>query len=347
MKITEHYNIHDLIKFQIRKEKKGLFWNLNPEYEYFRVERVDDPNIIVNVGKFKPSLNGAYLVDGRYFVKENYIFRGGELYDVEITGLEMEEPFVVNIFPKPRGIRKLWPILAVQDIFLRPLVEIKAVNMRYLILHAAGISDGDYGYIFAGRGGSGKTTLIMNLISQGYKYLGEERIIIKDNIAYSYPLNLKLIDFWIKNMKDETSFPFMYRLRALLSIISNKKTSINIENTVKTKNFFIIAKKRGLKKLSCRRVNMEKLSKMLVYNNMIDMMYGYMPFITGVTKFDFTTLLQSYLYIYPNSKIGKHWDTMRDLCEKYLENVDTYLLTIPESLDSHIYNEVIHSVLGG
>ena len=185
MKITEHYSIHDIVKFQIRKEKRGLFWNINPEYEYFKVDKVDDPDIIVNVGKFTPSLDGAYIVDGKYFVKENYVFHRGEYYDVEITGLEMEEPFVVNIFPKPKGIRKLWPILGVQNIFLRPLIEIKSVSKGFLILHAAGISDGKHGYVFAGRGGSGKTTLIMNLIRQGYRYLGEERVMIRSNIVYS------------------------------------------------------------------------------------------------------------------------------------------------------------------
>ena len=145
-------------------------------------------------------------------------------------------------------------------------------------------------------------------------------------------------------MKDENSFPFMYKFRALHALTSSKKISIEIDDEVKIKNLFIMVKKKELKRTVVEKIDTEKLSDMLVYNNVIDLKYGYMPFITGIKNLDFNMLIKSYLYINPYSKIGKHENNLKDLCKIYFENVPKSLLKIPDGLNKQIYRDLIRVI---
>ena len=40
----ECFNIHDIVKFKIEKKTGGLFSNKNPEYDFFRVNEVKNPD---------------------------------------------------------------------------------------------------------------------------------------------------------------------------------------------------------------------------------------------------------------------------------------------------------------
>ena len=341
MKTIEYYNIHNIIKFQINKKGKGLFWNFNPEYEYFRVKHIDKPDIVVNVGDFKPELKGSYIVDGNYYIKKDYIFFKDRDYNMEIRGIEECKPVEINIYPKPHGIRRLWPVLAIQNIFLRPLIEIVALKKNFIILHAASISDGGNAYLFAGRGGTGKTTIAMNLIKKGYHYMGEERILIGDSRAYSYPLNRRLFEFWLTHMSDEYSFPILYRLRAFRRLTSDTRFTLNITKDAKIKRIYLIKKQKGRNILKIEKTNNKFLVKDLVYNNLIDLEYGYMPFITGIRELQFNRLIYSYLFINKNSVLSEEWRNFASIVNNIFLKVEKYSCTLPEHPNNDTYQKVM------
>lgn len=77
MKQTWNYNIHNILKFKIMKEKRrlDLIRDINLPLSFFEVEQIDEPDIILNIGKFTPFNNECYLIDhNKYYVKENYLY---------------------------------------------------------------------------------------------------------------------------------------------------------------------------------------------------------------------------------------------------------------------------------
>lgn len=50
-------------------------------------------------------------------------------------------------------------------------------------LHANGVCDGRHGYLLIGASGSGKTTLAMTLVRQGWRYLGDDVVLLQQTVS--------------------------------------------------------------------------------------------------------------------------------------------------------------------
>ena len=89
MKQVLNYNIHNILKFQITLNQKfSLIDYLNIEHRFFEVDSVDKPDIILNIGKFKPSNEDCYVVDSKYYITDNY-FYCKDSYKIAKWGFEM------------------------------------------------------------------------------------------------------------------------------------------------------------------------------------------------------------------------------------------------------------------
>ncbi len=71
MKKVHDYNIHNLIKLRIvRNSHFDLMRDINLRFSFFEVSKVNDPNLILNIGKFRPSHNGCVEIDHMYKIKK-------------------------------------------------------------------------------------------------------------------------------------------------------------------------------------------------------------------------------------------------------------------------------------
>jgi serine kinase of HPr protein (carbohydrate metabolism regulator) len=55
------------------------------------------------------------------------------------------------------------------------------------LLHAGAVADQQGAYVFTGSGGVGKTSSIINLIRNGYSYLGDDWLIVGNGQAFPFP----------------------------------------------------------------------------------------------------------------------------------------------------------------
>jgi hypothetical protein len=122
MVYTKNYNIHNILSVQIRTDNSGLLKGLNFPLTYFEVDDFNNPDILLNIGKFVPSNNDCYLVDHKYHIKRNYFYckdSGGKAkWEVEIKGFE-NLPTVINFYGKiPGRYRILAPDMLPQDSIL-------------------------------------------------------------------------------------------------------------------------------------------------------------------------------------------------------------------------------------
>ena len=68
MKQVLNYNVHDILRFQITRDNKYNLRDVSRMFSCFQVDRVDNPDIILNIGKFTPSNNDCYFIDYKYHI---------------------------------------------------------------------------------------------------------------------------------------------------------------------------------------------------------------------------------------------------------------------------------------
>jgi len=202
--------MHDIIKFKIVTSSRiNLLKDINFFLSYFETDEVSHPDIILKIGKFEPLNKESFLVDHKYYIKENYFYckdqKGRAKWEVEILGFE-EGNTIINFSGKVLGLEQiLIPDYLAQNLILRPLIELKLLEKGYIVIHGLGIEkDGD-AYIFGARGGAHKTRIAMDVIrKEKYKLIGDDRIILgKDRQVLSYPLFYNLVMFRAERLEDE------------------------------------------------------------------------------------------------------------------------------------------------
>lgn len=68
------------------------------------------------------------------------------------------------------------------------------------ILHAGGVCKDDKAFVFTGCGNVGKTSIVLNLLKEGFEYLSDDWLIVDSEKAYPMPKTIHIFDY---NLKDE------------------------------------------------------------------------------------------------------------------------------------------------
>lgn len=149
------------------------------------------------------SANEVFRKEYGYF----RVYENRSKIDIYVTASEQDE-----IFPtKPAGSVKgfLLPFDEKDNI----LRYNRGVNLNVLLnyleallwwsdkafLHAGAVSKKGEAFVFMGGGNVGKTSLVLNLVRRGYKYLSDDWLILSEGKAYPFPKKIRVFDY---NLKD-------------------------------------------------------------------------------------------------------------------------------------------------
>lgn len=164
------YNIHGLVK--LRSNIKF------PRISYFRDPTTELPDIIVNVGNVEDRGPNYACVDeiySKYHYKLSW-------WRIHITNLE-GTPINIRFSGDPFFSSKLL-FSALVEPLIKYVLSRKGVNM----IHASSLSLNGRGAAFCGASGTGKTTLLLNLLNHKKSvYYSDDQTIVKDGVLYSYP----------------------------------------------------------------------------------------------------------------------------------------------------------------
>ncbi|MFC1906260.1 hypothetical protein ACFLV9_00220 [Chloroflexota bacterium] len=346
MRQTLNYNIHNLLKFQVvRDEKRALAWDLNFPFSYFEVEKVNDPDIVLNIGKFTPSNHDCYLIEHRYYVKDNYLYckdiRNRTKWEVEISGFEQGKT-VVNFNAATFGFADiLIPDFLPQNLLLRPLIEYKLAERNYFLIHSAAVSRNGQAYLLEGRAGAYKTTLCMDLIRKsGFSFMGDDRIIIHDGHVLSFPLHYTTFTFKARNLPTE-NFRSLWDKIHLLKYLRENLNNTNGDNKVtecstlkavfsmvKTNKQYVIKRNSNLKKVVAR----------LPVSMQMEMVHS--PTMLGMNFGCYFSYMMAYSFVFPKSKIALYWHKMEDKLLRELENIPLYEIEVPRNYSQETFAEI-------
>jgi hypothetical protein len=345
VKFIKNYNIHDILKFRIIRNKEHNLRDLiNLKFSFFNVEELDDLDIILNIGKFTPSNMDCYLVDHKYYIKENYLYcrdsEGKATWDVEISGLK-DKTIIINFNGEIKGFQSLMNSDFVAQNLLLRLMEYKFAGKQYYFAHSAGISKGKQAHVFAGRGGTFKTSLCMDFVRRaGFEFLGDDRVILHRDKVLNFPMGLRVFSFMCDNLPNENSWNLAKKgkfAKHLWETRKEKYSTIEISKSAKLKSLLLIAKTNS-KTITVREISSKEVVDRLAANNRLE------DFVSlgglGINSGPHLKYMLAYSYIFPDSYIAKSQEESKKIIRDIVENIPIYEVEVPSKYSLSYFNKI-------
>lgn len=341
-----NYNIHDLLTLKI--QGSGMRDpTRNLRYWYFAT--ADDPvepDILLNIGSFKPSHEGAEAIAHKYYVKENYFYcaeKGSKSkWEIEVFGFETGKT-VINFDGRGHGLRgAIFPTFMAQE-FLIPFIEYKLAKKNHFFIHGGAVCKDSQGYVFTGRPGVWKTSLLMDLMrTSGYQFLGDDRIILKeDGSILSFPTSLFLFDFTLNNIGTEERNTYD-NFKLLVHILGNKTEAIStnlVANCNTIKKLIFVSRKTNHTIQTGQVIPREALQR-LITNNMAEYVESTKHSPVG----QYNTYVQVYSLLYPENDLLKHRDRMREGLKSIVMETPMQEVILPFEYDQTVFNTFVEGI---
>lgn len=110
--------------------------------------------------------------------------------------------------------------LFLQAQVVEPVIYDALMRQGAYFMHAAGVSDGSHGYVFAAHGGTGKTTLTMGLMAEGLQVLGDDLLILDINkgTVRPYLRPLHIFSYNVRTLRN-AQLPWAFRAKVWIKDI--------------------------------------------------------------------------------------------------------------------------------
>lgn len=234
------FNIWDMIAI----EWESPLWSIVPgfsiKYHYFLIPPEELPDGIdkIIVRSTPPPLSQVKTIkyaSERFGVGDGIIEiehqHGRMRWKTWISGIDTKEVYVYYSFPLINRWQYPWiffPDLLICMHTIQPLLEYKLIDKNTIILHSAALSRDGIGVLLAGRGGVKKTTYMMQMLKDGWNYLADDMVIIKNGKMLAFPLWDTFFDyFYLKENDEKLHIEAMFR--ALMHVRKNNNISFPVQ----------------------------------------------------------------------------------------------------------------------
>lgn len=335
------YSIHDIVRFKIVNNigllNKFYFRMIN-EYQNFRVNKINEPDFTIYLGKFNPRLENSYILDDKYYIKENYLYCKDRYkfghWEIEIGGLE-KGGITVNIFSNYNGI------ILIPGFIIDPLICFKMNEKGYSIVHASCISKNGHAFLFPASSGAGKTTTALYFVEKGFDFLGDNFVILNDGNVLNFLSPLSIFTYNLAPVIEKnlgTKNKIILDLKHLLYMATSGYikifTKINpkdafsnlIVNKSKLNSVVLLFQKQ---EFCIERINKDKLINHLILNLKSEFFL--------IDKY-----MLEYSYMFPESNPSTYWNRCKDNLRKNLEEKDLtfYKVEVPQNYDAEIFKQI-------
>jgi len=205
-------------------------------------------------------------------------------------------------------------LAGVRDV-IDSVLDLKLLQKGLIKMHGSCVELLDKtGVMIVGWDHSGKSTLAINMVDEGAKFLSDDITILTSYYAYSYPKNLKIFTGMHFLAKRLNSVPFINRMLGLNRIVPPKNV------TDKTKVKYIFISRYGKKNI--RPVGPKETAKTMETLNI---------YVTA--PFDKRNLVLEYSH-YNKYDLGTLLKTRQEIIKKFLKGVKCFEMTSTNVEDS-------------
>jgi len=331
--IRKSYSIHNIVRFDIIDRSQfhyRLIDKTKIQFENFETSQDTDPDFIVEVGPFTRSRNKCFILDDSYFIDDGYFYcrdkRKFARWELEVSDIDCRPTIRINTnfagyYTAPLNIIEFF-------------IHYTLLKKGRVLIHASGIEKDDQCYLFSARGGGGKTTVALSLTDKGYKYLGDNFILLDKGKARSFisPLNIfsyNRLDIIERNLSRKqkvsvTLKELIYKLTGgYIKIFEKINPSTffpeQIINESALSHICILEPNSDVsnKNIVVQDIDTKTLIKKLRYNMELDLQL-------------FSKYMYSYAYINTDSFWGSFWDKYEQaLADNLSNNMSAYIIQVP------------------
>lgn len=202
------YNFNDYLTLELATSHRG--YRRYFENEYLRIARADPEartpvTIRVEIVRRLPEQRtGDVVRHTRYKKLFTYrsLIRG--LATDQVT-IYFAQHWVDRVYMNAIGV-------FLQAQVLEPVMYLKLLEHGVLLMHAAGVSKEGTAVVLPAYGGTGKTTLSIGLLAQGYRFLGDDLLLVDSATleVHPYPRPLHIFTYNVRSLVG-ASIPLKYR----------------------------------------------------------------------------------------------------------------------------------------
>lgn len=344
MEKVSYYNFHNILKVKIVKCRKSVFDNyLDKTFYHYEADKLDNIDLSIFIGKVLPDKENCFIVDGRYYVKKDYIFYENTYkyarWKVEIKGLESAET-EVNIQSNVPG-RVVFPGETIYS-----LIRYKLCLKGYPLIHGSGVSLNNHGYLFSARPGTGKTITTVNLVKKGFDYYSDDSVILGKREFFSFivPFNLRFTYDVEKLLGIHFSPSIRFQLfwKRMLYFLTLKKVSLF--TTLKAEDVFkdAIKEKTNISKVYVMMQGWEfSVKKYRRREDIAKKIFLNLWFESP----ELISMHYAYNFVFPDSSLANFWNNTYDSIFQAIENVQYYEVILPFNYSEDIFERFYEEAL--
>jgi hypothetical protein len=345
------HNCCDLVRWQVRDQTRfEVFKDLSRPFSFFEVQDVIEPDIALTVGPFKSNDSvGQFWVDHKYLVGPNYIYCRERLargwYEVEIQGLD-DAQIAIKFHGKLSLLaRAIAPLALVHHSILRPVLLYHLSRRGACLLHGAGIHRDERAIVLTGRGGTFKTSLAMDLVRlEGYRFLGDDAIVVSDTRAYPFPTHPQLFIYRALHLKNEELAGLLGRIRALRFLMQSDlstllgKVDLFGTTAVPLSAVVVVGRKRSTTTVQINEIDRQAAIDRLVANSYLETAVDTV-YLLGRSPTVFASFLDAYALVYPDSRAATFWGDFTAELRQSLDGVACYELVLPATYTEQVSDQ--------
>ncbi len=336
-----NFNIHDLFKFKVEGTNRRILRHFTRDYSYFETDEKIESELDIVVSDFAPSNNDCYIINQKYYIRENYLFCN-DSYKIVKWSL-----CIKDIENKPIVYFKggLFSEIFLRDYIVEPLIGFKLAQKGYSLLHASSMVIDGKGFVFAGAPGVGKSAIILNLTRDNTAFLSDEVTLLSNNsMIYSFPspvriyYNHNLIGNLHSHNKNMTlKDKFEIRLKYYIYILSLRyakfpqyirtgKLFDKIEKKIPLHSLVLLSKTTKNEINLVQDIDKKEFVKRLILVNKYQFRY-------------FSKYISAYSYCYPKSEVTSYWRVLENNLFDSVKKVHCYEIEVPFEYDYGSFKE--------
>lgn len=308
------YNIHNLLKVAVmRKGRVGLVDFSDLKLSYFQTRSDDEPDVVVYLGPFEPRLRGTSVIDGKYYVGDDYIYcserEGQTRWRVAISGWQ-SGPMALELETAPVPWAPLARVYDLYWLLLTRIIEYRLLSKGYVLLHAAGLEREGGATVLAGRGGSYKTTLAMRAVrDRGWRFMGDDRVILGPEAVYAFPTSLPVFQYMTRHLAHEDAWTPFDKLRFLLELRSQRLSKVvqfEICDRSPLRSLCLLSNGSHLREETLQVMGLDDTVALLLANNRLEDYVAAAG--VGVRSAPFLRYMYAYSTVHPDSGPARYWE---------------------------------------
>lgn len=345
--IQRTYSIHGIVNFSIEIKSgilKQYFDNTQKQFLSFQVESIgnnQELDFSAEIGTFQASQeNDSYILDDNYRIADNYLFFRGRrkysIWEVEVHDLNNKPHIKIST----NFVGNITAPLNIIEFFIQYTLLMKGISL----IHASGVKGNGTCYLFPARSGGGKTTIALNLVENGFSYLGDNFICLDNGIARKYisPLNIfsyNLTDNVGRNLHPKQRLSmFIKRLiftftKGYIKIFEKIDPATifkeNITEEAEITNIYLLIPKTSIKdQIIMDKISFDEFIQRMRYNMELDLL-------------PFSKLIYSYGYLYPGHFFSQFWGKYVENLQKNLpRGVDISVMFVPGKYNDAVIKDI-------